>query len=254
MDLAGSKLKPLGTERLSEVVCSNCGAKGTTEMTVSVNHLQILFMPTFSIGKVGSAECTKCQHETEQEDFSEQLKTEYKKIKSNYKIPLYHYSFSIVLAVLIGISFLFSITGNAVVDPRESMYEKDLAAMGAQKQQPGDTLAGKFLAYMKQKADPMTNPADMSCLTKRNGNKVLFFVTIPSYKLLQEDRQQELLDLVTGFIAEEKSLEGKELYLAVYGLMDLVKYYKTPKEEGTEGGYLTNLALYEFYGPAPVSN
>jgi hypothetical protein len=133
------------------------------------------------------------------------------------------------------------------------MYKKDLETMGAQKQQAGDTLAGKFLAYMEEKADPMTDPKGMSCLTKQNGNKQLFFVTIPSYKLLQEDRQQELLELITNFVTNEEKLQGKELYLAVYGLMDLVKYYKTPKEEGTEGGYLTNLALYEFYGPVPAN-
>jgi hypothetical protein len=253
MEITGSTLMPLGITKLPQIVCSNCHTKGTTEMTVSVNHLKVLFIPAFSIGKVGSTDCTKCQFETVQEDFSEELEAEYKKIKSTYKIPLAHYSLSIVLALLIGISFLFSVTGNSTVDPREAMYENDLKALGTQKQQPGDTLAGKFLAYMQAKADPMTDPKGMSCLTKQNGNKVLFFVTIPSYKLLQEDRRQELLDLITDFVTKENSLQGKELYLSVYGLMDLVKYYKTPKEEGTEGGYLTSLALYEFYGSAPVS-
>lgn len=253
MEISESKLKPLGTVLLPELVCNHCHEKGTTEMTVSVNNLQIMFIPAFSLWKVGSAKCTKCLHETKQPDFSEEQKTAFHKIKSNYKIPLSHYSLSIVLAVLIGISFLFSVTGNATVDPREKQYENDLAAMGAQKQAPQDTLAGKFLTYINQKANVLMQPKEMACFTRKKDDKILFLVTVPSYKLLPEKSQEEVVDLITGFTAAEKSLEGKKLYLAVYGLQDLVKYYKTPTEEGSEGGYTTDLALYEFYGPAPIS-
>jgi hypothetical protein len=253
MELNESKLKSLGTVLLPELECKNCHEKGTTEMTVSVNNLQIIFIPAFSLGKAGSAKCTKCLLETKQNDFSEEQKTAFHKIKSNYKIPLSHYSLSIVLIVLIGISFLFSVTGNAIVDPREKQYEEDLTAMGTQKQQPQDTLAGKFLTYMNQKANALMRPEEMACFTRRKDDKVLFLVTIPSYKLLPEKSQEEVVDLITGFTAAEKSLEGKKLYLAVYGLLDLVKYYKTPTEEGAEGGYTTDLALYEFYGTTPAS-
>ncbi len=254
MEFTGTKLKTLGTVRLPYTVCRNCNVKGTTDLVVSANYFHMLWIPTLSLGKSGTMECQSCQIETEQDDFPEEVKQEYKKIKSGYKAPWYHSLLSIVLAALIGLSFLFSVTGIKETDPREAMYNSDLEVKAKQRMQPGDALAEVFLAFVTKSIPAKADPASVSCYTKANGEKVLLLVTVPSYRILSEDEQSELRGVIDEFISKNEQLKEQEVYLGVYGMMNLLKYFKTPAEEGEEGGYLGALALYEFYGNKPAKN
>jgi hypothetical protein len=259
MDFNGTRSAKLGENKLTGYTCEKCQKEGNVHMSILAKYFHILWIPTLSLGKEASTKCFSCGNENEHESLSPELKERFKIIKVGYKAPWYHWSFSVILIVLIGISFIFSATGNSEEDPRMAMIEKDEKVLDTKNIQTGDSLAAALKAYVEGKLEKaidtkslsVFDPKEFSYYSKTNGKKILLLVKVSNYGNLKEDKQEEIISTVKEFIKKEKSLQDKEIYLGIKSMFDL-KMAATPKGEET-GAYMSEILLCDFYDVAPNS-
>jgi hypothetical protein len=251
MEFNGIKSTPLGEVKVEDEVCMNCGSKGTTSAIISGKYFHVLWIPALSLGKEVSTKCSHCGKEYQGVE-------KFNTLKSNYKTPWNHWLFSILLLALVSISFLFNITGNSDEDPRMVMVENDLKVLDSVKVVSGDSLGQAMQSFFNTKTTKkfvagtvvQMDPSEFSYYTKRNTNKVLLLVKMPSLGALKEDNQGEYIDLVKEFISSNKSIQGKEIYAGIAGSFDLSTAITPTSEE--KGSYMSQIVLCDFYGSKVV--
>lgn len=237
--ISGTKSQKLGTVMVAGFSCPECKKSNSTEIIISAEYFHVMWIPAISLGKKASSQCT-CKFKIEGEKFPEALKEVYSRNKSSYKTPWYHWTLSVILFLLIGISFLFNVTGNSYTDPREAMLTKDLEQVQAERISKGDTLAEKIFAVLEK-----NSVSEASCLTKSKDKKLLVLVRIAAYNQMEAENRDALTGTIKEFVSSDPIFKGKEVYLGILSNSDL-KEAKTPfKEENN--GYLAQLALYDFY-------
>jgi len=110
MVIYGWRTSHIKTEENTQVSCPHCGEKGGIINSVFGRYVHIFWIPTIPIGKTGGAQCTKCNRTFKQKEMNDDLKRSYKTMKSESRLPVWHFSGIAIIAVAI---LLISISSKA---------------------------------------------------------------------------------------------------------------------------------------------
>lgn len=92
----------LKTVQLDTAVCPKCNTKGSLILSIYRRHSHIFFIPLHPYNKNGVTECQNCGDVMKSKNMPEDIKREYKLIKSETGSPLWQFS---GLIIIIGIVF-----------------------------------------------------------------------------------------------------------------------------------------------------
>ncbi|MGQ1784993.1 MULTISPECIES: zinc-ribbon domain-containing protein [unclassified Saccharicrinis] len=84
------------------ITCPNCNEKGGIVNSYYGRYFHLFWIPTFSLGKKGASQCSKCNHIFEPKHMSENIERQYKEMKCEVKLPLWHFS-GLIIIVLIAV-------------------------------------------------------------------------------------------------------------------------------------------------------
>ncbi len=110
MVIYGWRTSHIKTEGNKQITCPQCGEKGGIFNSVYGRYVHIFWIPTLSIGKTGAAQCAHCKKVYQPKEMNDELKRSYKTIKSDTRIPFWHFSGVAVIAIIIA---LFTINDKA---------------------------------------------------------------------------------------------------------------------------------------------
>lgn len=101
MLIYGTKRVLLKSEKSTKAECPDCKTKGSLLFHVFSAHAHVFWIPTFPIGKKGISECQLCSGVWESKDMPEKVKFEYKKVKSESRVPIWQFTGIALFATLI---------------------------------------------------------------------------------------------------------------------------------------------------------
>ncbi len=107
MILYGTKYKFLNSKNPSYLSCSHCKTEGNISMKVLTKYAYLYFIPMFPMKKVGIAECGHCKKVYKEKEMSEQMKKELQNQKDKTKSPIWQYSGSVLLVLVISGAVFF---------------------------------------------------------------------------------------------------------------------------------------------------
>jgi hypothetical protein len=101
MVIAGTKTSVLNSSIPKEVICPNCNAQNSTQVSIIGNYKHFLHIPFFSIGKFGTSICSKCKCAFDLKNMPNEIKLAYYELKETTKTPTWHYSGIIFIKLLV---------------------------------------------------------------------------------------------------------------------------------------------------------
>jgi len=101
MLLAGKKTSELKRETAKNVVCTNCNAINSTQVSIIGVYKHLLHIPFLSVGKLGKSVCSDCNQEYELSKMPDSLKLAYYELKETVKTPIWFYGGLIVIKTLV---------------------------------------------------------------------------------------------------------------------------------------------------------
>ncbi len=101
MVIYGWRASHIKSEGNTQVTCPHCGEKGQLVNSVFGRYVHIFWIPVFSIGKTGAAQCMHCQKAFKTKEMNDDMKRAYKTMKSDTKVPFWHFSGLILIGLLI---------------------------------------------------------------------------------------------------------------------------------------------------------
>ncbi|MCU4157290.1 zinc-ribbon domain-containing protein [Carboxylicivirga sp. A043] len=110
MVIYGWRTSHIKTEGNNQISCPHCGEKGGIYNSVYGRYVHIFWIPTLSIGKTGAAQCSHCKKVYKPKEMNDDLKRSYKTLKSDTRIPFWHFSGVAIIAIIIA---LFTINDKA---------------------------------------------------------------------------------------------------------------------------------------------
>ena len=124
MVIYGWRTSHIKSEPNNRITCPHCGETGTIVNSVFGRYVHIFWIPTISIGKTGGAMCTHCQKSFSKKEMNDDMKRAYKTMKGDTKIPFWHFSGVLVIALIVG---LFVISDNAEAKAEKEYIETPIA-------------------------------------------------------------------------------------------------------------------------------
>jgi hypothetical protein len=103
MVIYGWRSSHIKTEGNAQLTCPHCGEKGGIYNSVYGSYVHIFWIPTISIGKTGAAQCQHCKKVYEPKEMNDDMKRAYKTMKSDTRIPFWHFSGVVIIAAIIGL-------------------------------------------------------------------------------------------------------------------------------------------------------
>lgn len=102
MIIYGWRSSHLKTAQSNSISCPNCGEKGGIISSVYGRYVHIFWIPMIPLGKTGGSQCSKCNRSFKPKEMTEDLKRDYKSIKSEASMPVWHLSGMIIIALIVG--------------------------------------------------------------------------------------------------------------------------------------------------------
>lgn len=244
----GTRASNIGNFDIPNSKCSYCELGNTQRVSVFGKYAHIFWIPIFPIGKKAVAECTHCKRTIEQKEFSPELKKLYQENKGKAKRPIWHWLGLGIFGLLVASISIIGIT--AEKDPRSDLLNADQNLMITNPTMESDSISYKIKQVFDSFATEEIDPSEFKYLTKISGEKALVLVQIPKLRKVEKEGRNQALEMVEMITANQKALEGKELYIGIKGLLTMI-LIKTPTYD--ENSRLAQTSeLYEFYGPKPV--
>ena len=101
MIIYGTRAAHIKTKELPNVVCKDCGTKGSIRMSLFRRHAHVFWIPLFPLNKIGVSECQHCKSTLRPKEMPEALNREYDNLKMENKGPLWQFSGLFLIAILI---------------------------------------------------------------------------------------------------------------------------------------------------------
>ncbi|MDD3723395.1 MAG: hypothetical protein PHW92_13090 [Lutibacter sp.] len=101
MNLFGKKSSELKKETPKGIVCPNCHAENTTNISVTGVYKHLFHIPFISGGKYGTSACTNCNHTFKFPTMPMSIKLAYYELKETTKTPIWFYSGLISIKILV---------------------------------------------------------------------------------------------------------------------------------------------------------
>ena len=124
MVIYGWRSSHIKTEGNTRVTCPHCGKKGGIVNSVFGRYFHIFWIPAFSLGKTGASQCTHCNRVYERKEMDNDMKRAYKTMKSDSRVPIWHFSGVFIVALLVG---FFMISDKVEAQEDQSYIENPLA-------------------------------------------------------------------------------------------------------------------------------
>ncbi|GAF03091.1 zinc-ribbon domain-containing protein [Saccharicrinis fermentans] len=109
MIIYGWRSSHIKTLQSKNITCPNCHEKGGIENSFYGKYFHFFWIPTFSLGKKGASRCVKCNHIYEPKHMPENIDRQFREMKSEVRLPFWHFSGLIIIAFL-SIAIAFSST------------------------------------------------------------------------------------------------------------------------------------------------
>lgn len=103
MVIYGWRTSHIKSEANTQVTCPSCGEQGQLVNSVFGRYVHIFWIPVFSIGKTGAAQCLHCKKAFAPKEMNDDMKRVYKTLKSDTKVPLWHFSGLAIIAIIIAL-------------------------------------------------------------------------------------------------------------------------------------------------------
>ena len=101
MFLAGKKTSVLKSETSQEVICPQCNAKNSTNVSIIGVYKHLIQIPFLSGGKFGESTCSKCNQVYTLKDMPASIKLAYYELKETVKTPIWFFIGLIVVKILV---------------------------------------------------------------------------------------------------------------------------------------------------------
>lgn len=235
----------IGRFDVSNTVCQQCGKQEIQDVTVFGRYLHVFWIPVFPLGRKVVSECCGCYTTIKKREFTPQLKRGLEQHKSEARRPIWHWSGSIILGLLIAL--IAFIGGNAVSDPRSDLLQADLNAMVSNPTLEFDSVSYAIKEILDFSVVDELQPQRFKYFTKVDSNKALILVKIPKLRKVRKEDRLEIIEMIELAIESTPDLDDKEIYMGVEGRISIM-LVKTPTAL-KNGRFITESPLYEFYGP-----
>lgn len=100
MIIYGSRNKELANEHLADK-CHNCGTQNSVVLHLFQRYAHVFWIPFFPIGKTGVSQCSHCKQVLKGKEMPPPLRASYENLKAHTRIPVWTFSGSVLLAILI---------------------------------------------------------------------------------------------------------------------------------------------------------
>jgi hypothetical protein len=101
MIIYGRRATHLRTNQLIHTPCPNCGTTGSLTASVFAQYAHIFWIPVFSVGRTGGSQCQHCKQVMKENQMTPAVKTAYKDLERETKIPVWNFAGIGIFAVLI---------------------------------------------------------------------------------------------------------------------------------------------------------
>lgn len=104
----GVKDVQIKTKKSESSICPDCESKGTLNFWILRKHFHFFWIPMFPLWKKGVCECSDCGSVYKARKLKDDAKKEYNEIKSNSRGPLWQFTGTGIIILLIALSFVLS--------------------------------------------------------------------------------------------------------------------------------------------------
>ncbi|MDA9262137.1 hypothetical protein N9P55_00035 [bacterium] len=244
MIISGIRSPKIGEIKIIDTICETCGKQTTNNITVFGRYVHVFWIPTFPAGRVVVTECEDCQFTYKKKKFPPQLKRRYEQHKKQVKRPIWHWSGTILITLLVA-WFSYAVS-NAKVDPRSHLLQADLDSMVSNPTLETDSISFALKDILDEFVVDELQPHNFEYFSREDVNKALILVKIPRLRKVKKEDRFDLLDLIGNVIGALPNLENKEIYIGVEGRISIM-LIDTPTAE-KNGRFVSESPLYEFYG------
>src|SRR6478609_3803708 len=91
MIIYGRRGTHLKSGRLTHVTCPNCGTTGSLTASVFAQYAHIFWIPFFSVGRTGGSQCQHCKNVLKENEMPPAVKSAYKDLEKETRIPLWNF-------------------------------------------------------------------------------------------------------------------------------------------------------------------
>jgi hypothetical protein len=102
MVIYGYNTTLLKVEEQPNITCTNCNETGRISMSILAQYVHFFFIPFCSIGKTGRSDCRKCGMTYKAKNMPPIYKEQYLRLNSRASIPVYHFSWILILILGVG--------------------------------------------------------------------------------------------------------------------------------------------------------
>lgn len=245
----GVRASKIGAITAKNSTCEYCFDNEEHRISVFGKYFHIFWIPVFPVGKVATAECTKCLKTVEQKEFSKEIKDQYQSKIGEVKRPKTHW----IGLMLIGLfaAFISYIVATAEVDPRSELLKADISRTIQNPTMETDSISFKIKNMFDILATEEVSPEDFRYLTEVKEDKALILVKFPSLKTVEKESRASIIDMIEMVTQNMESIKGKEVYIGVSGSYSIM-LFKTPVDYGN-GLYIDDGPLLEYYGEKVLS-
>ena len=91
MIIYGRRATHLKTTQLTHVACPHCGTNGAVTASVFAQYAHIFWIPFFSVGRTGGSQCQHCKNVLKENEMPPAVKSAYKDLEKETRIPLWNF-------------------------------------------------------------------------------------------------------------------------------------------------------------------
>lgn len=248
MVIYGMRASKIGRLEIPNTICEQCENQEIQDITVFGRYFHVFWIPMFPVGRTVVGECDGCMKTSKKRKFTPQLKRAYEQHKRKAKRPIWHWTGSIILGLLIALITI--VGGNGVSDPRADLLQADLNAMVSNPTQESDSVSYAIKEIMDITIVDELQPHKFKYLTKTDSNKAIILMKIPKLRKVKKEDRLELLEMIEMVVETTPDLAEKDIYIGVEGRIS-VMLLKTPTEL-KNGRFIIESPLYEYYGPKSI--
>ncbi|NMM47409.1 zinc ribbon domain-containing protein [Marinigracilibium pacificum] len=118
MIIYGMRAAHLKSAQSKNVTCPSCGTRESTVISVFRRHAHIFWIPLFPLGKTGVSQCQHCKATLKSSEMPDNVKSEYHRLKSESKGPIWQFSGLVLIAALV----VWGIFTSAADKENEALY------------------------------------------------------------------------------------------------------------------------------------
>jgi hypothetical protein len=250
MIISGMRSPKIGEFEITDTICETCGKQSINNITVLGRYVHVFWIPTFPAGRSVVSTCEECQFTCKKKKFSPQLKRRYEQHKKQVKRPIWHWSGSILIALLV--TWFSVMVGNVKTDLRKELLQADLNLMVTNPTLESDSVSYAIKEMLEGFISKELQPHRFEYYSRADSNQALILVKIPRLRKVRKEERLEILEMIEFVIKTTPDLDDKELYIGIEGRISIL-VLKTPYEQ-KNGRFIPESPLYEFYGPKEKDN